>query len=154
MSPKRCLLALVPILFLLVGGVSDAQSERPERRERGARMDRIVEKLDLSEVQRDALEELMDSRRGMMRGHHEEMMRATERLETEIKSDIFDENAIRSAASDVAALREDAAVERAQMRQELAKILSPEQLERFEEMQHRRGGKEQRPQRRPARRRR
>ena len=151
---KRSILALLPILFLLVGSVSVAQQGRPERPGAGHRMDRVVEKLGLSDVQRSALEDLMSSRRGLMQDHGPSMKAAAEALEAQVKSEVFDELAIRDAAAEVAALRADAAVERAQMRQELAKILSPEQLEQFEEMQHRRGGHEKGPERRPARRRR
>lgn len=140
MTLKRSILALLPLLFLLVGSVSVAQEGRPERPGAGHRMDRLVEKMGLSDLQRTSLEELMSSRRDLMRDHGPSMKAAAEALDSQVKSEIFDELAIRDAAAEVAALQADAAVQRAQMRQELAKILSPDQLEQFEEMQHLRGG--------------
>lgn len=94
--------------------------------------------LDLTDEQQAQLEELLVARRDQREATRDQMRAAREALADQIHADVFDETAVRAAAAQVAVLEADQAVARAQMFQEIKQILTPEQLERMQQMREER----------------
>lgn len=93
----------------------------------GFAMGRLVERLDLTEAQRDEIHGVLEARREAGAGAREEMRAARKALFEQIHAEETDEGAIRQAAADVAALEADLAVERSLTLQEVRNVLTPEQ---------------------------
>jgi len=82
----------------------------------------------------------------IFRKRHEEIKPTLDKLAAErkaeqalIQADTFDEAAIRAQAAKVAPLHADMAVHRAQVAQDLRKVLTPEQFTKFKALQDKRG---------------
>lgn len=101
---------------------------------RGQMIERIFERLDLTDEQQEAVHDTMLQHREQMRPLHEQRMEKQRALGKAIHAEYFDENAVRQAAAGVAAVDADLAVMKAQMFQEINKILTPEQRERMNEL--------------------
>lgn len=101
----------------------------------GPRAARMAEHLELSDGQRQELEELMAERHAAGADSWRALAAARRALADQVRAESFDEAAIRAAAAELAALEADLAVARARHAQRLREILTPEQLERFEELQ-------------------
>ena len=97
-------------------------------------LERMTEQLGLSDQQSDDLAALFAAHRKAMRSTHEAMRTARESLQNQIHAETFDEAAIRKASGVVAALEADQAVGRAKLFQEIRRILTPEQLQKLEEI--------------------
>lgn len=139
-DPKIVGAALVlPLLALLMVGGSTlilAQPYGPGRgfEERGPMLERVMEKLELSAAQQEELHELLAEHRQEHRAQREVAKTARRALAEQIHAEIFDEEAIRQAATAVADIEEELAVQRALMFQEVQKILTPEQHAEMREM--------------------
>lgn len=103
-------------------------------------MDRILERLEVTPAQQ---EQILDA----LGAHHEEMRELTESLWSarrvlaeQVRSETFDEAAIRRLAGDVAALEAEVAVGRAKAHQEMRALLTPEQREEAARMREQWGG--------------
>jgi Spy/CpxP family protein refolding chaperone len=101
---------------------------------RGHMIERIFERLDLTDDQQEAVHNTMMGHREQTRQLHEEKIAKRRALGQAIHADFFDESAVRQAAADVAAVDADLAVMRAQMFQEINKVLTAEQRERMKEL--------------------
>jgi Spy/CpxP family protein refolding chaperone len=98
---------------------------------RGQMLERLLERLDLTEDQRASIHEVMLAQRERTRELHEAKTAARRALGETIHADALDEGAVRRAAADVAAVDADLAVMRARMFQEINKTLSAEQRQRM-----------------------
>jgi protein CpxP len=100
---------------------------------------RMGKELGLSADQQAQVKEIFNKR-------HEEIKPTLDKLAAErkaeqalIQADIFDEAAIRAQAAKIAPLHADMAVHRAQVSQDLRKVLTPEQFAKFKALQEKRG---------------
>jgi Spy/CpxP family protein refolding chaperone len=136
---------LIPILavLILVSGVVLAQGwgrgphgpgEPGERH-----MERVLERLDLTEEQRAELEQKLPQFRETIQPSMERLREARASMNDLIHAEQLDEGAIRQAAAEVAEIEADVAVARAQHFQEMRQILTPEQLEELQQMRKQRG---------------
>ena len=97
-------------------------------------IERLFERLDLTDDQQEAVHNTMMEHREQTRALHEERIANRRALGQTIHADFFDESAVRQAAADVAAVDADLAVMKAQMFQEINKVLTTEQRERMNEL--------------------
>jgi len=136
---------LIPILavLILVPGIVLAQGwgrgphgpgEPGERH-----MERVFERLDLTDEQRAELEQKLPQFREATQPSMERLREARSNLTDLIHADQLDEVAIRQAAADIAGIEADLAVARAQHFQEMRQILTPEQLEELQQMRKQMG---------------
>jgi Spy/CpxP family protein refolding chaperone len=136
---------LIPILavLILVPGVVLAQGwgrgphgpgEPGERH-----MERVLERLDLTDEQRAELEQKLPQFRETIQPSMDQLREARSGLNDLIHADQLDEGAIRQAAAEMAEIEADVAVARAQHFQEMRQILTPEQLEELQQMRQQMG---------------
>ena len=105
----------------------------------GHRLEHLALRLELSDGQREQLNEILAARFDAGFDARRAMFEARRTLEERIHAETLDEAAVRQAAAALAALEADAAVRRARHLQELRRILTPEQLAELEEMREDRG---------------
>lgn len=98
----------------------------------GFMAERALSHLDLTDEQREQLKSVVNGHRDSMRDQMEAMFKARESLNQAIHGDSYDEQAVRKAADAVGRLETDIALSRAQMRQQLKSILTPEQFGQLE----------------------
>ena len=101
-------------------------------------IERMTEQLGLTDQQGDDLAAIFAAHRKAMRSVHEATRTARENLDTQIHAASFDETAIRKAASVLAVLEADRAVAQAKLFQEIRKILTPEQIQKLEQIREER----------------
>jgi len=94
----------------------------------------VLNRLDLSNDQRDRVKQILDSHRDEQRALGDRAMKAHEAL-IEAVSSPFDESAVRARAADVAAVDGDQAVAQARVYGEVFQILTSEQQEKLKTMQ-------------------
>lgn len=102
----------------------------PQGPHHGFMMERLVRRLELSEDQRDSIRSILEARHAAnepLRGQLEEKRRAVFEAS---RAEPIDDNAIRAAVLDAAALEAELAVSRAQVRSEIWQQLTPEQQEK------------------------
>ena len=95
----------------------------------------MIERLDLTNDQRDRVKQIVDSHREEQQTIGERGMVAREALEAAITADGFDESVVRARAADVAAVDADATVARARIYAEVFQILTSDQQARLKSMQ-------------------
>ncbi len=122
-------LALSPMLLLAQQGYGHGPHHG-----RGQMFQRLLERLDLTEDQKESIHNTMMDNREQTRALHEEKIARHRALGQTIHADFFDESAVREAAAEVAAVNADLAVMRAQMFQEINKVLTTEQRERARQL--------------------
>ena len=101
---------------------------------RGGDSFRYLRHLDLSEAQQAQIQGILESHRTGMQARMTAMMDARRALRETIHAETFDEAAVREAHANVAAEAEELAVERARTFADIRPILTPEQLERLNEL--------------------
>ena len=104
----------------------------------GAPLQRMLDGLDLTREQADALKQPLQAHHEAMEANFDRMRGARTALEGAIRADTFDEAAIRRAAQSVAGVEADMAVSRAAILRDIRKVLTPEQLEKLGAMRERR----------------
>ena len=104
----------------------------------GPRMERIFERLDLTDEQREQVRGVLDGHSEATAAEREELRTRREALMELVRAPEIDEAAIRAAAGEVAAIKTDLLVARAALHQELRQLLTPEQIEQLEELRERR----------------
>lgn len=87
----------------------------------------MLERLNLSDAQKDQVKSIADAHRDDMKSIHERTMTAHQALDAAVIADVFDEAAIRSRSMEVAAVDADMAVLQARVRSEVFQVLTPEQ---------------------------
>jgi Spy/CpxP family protein refolding chaperone len=101
---------------------------------RGHMIERLFERLDLTDEQQEAIHNTLMEHREQTRQWQEEKIAKRRALGQAIHADFFDESAVRQAAAEVAAVDSDLAVMKAQMFQEINKVLTAEQREHMKEL--------------------
>ncbi|RME35579.1 MAG: periplasmic heavy metal sensor [Gammaproteobacteria bacterium] len=138
---------------VLATGMTAASPDRPGPRDcrsmeaRGplGHLEKLADELDLSPEQRDRIRELMEQQRPQMRAWREAMRDTHRRLRELERAPTFDEQAIRQLAEQQARTMAEMRVEKAKMHHEIARLLTPEQRERFERMRPRKGPRHRSP---------
>ena len=106
----------------------------------GMGLHRGLEQLDLSAEQREQLEQIRARHQEETRLSHDQLQAAHERFADLAHAETLDETALREAAATMAEARTEMMIARAGMMNEIRQILTPEQLEQFQQMRQRRGG--------------
>lgn len=89
-----------------------------------------LRQLDLSDAQRQQVRTIMQSHRDEFKAIGEKMRTARGRLHDAVQADSVNEEAIRTASSDLSQVQADAAVLRAKVHQEVFATLTPEQQQK------------------------
>jgi len=108
---------------------------RPGAHGRGEMADRIMDRLDLTAEQREAVQALHEELQAGTSGAREQLAAARAALFESIHAIELDETAIRKAAAEVARIEADLAVERAQGFQQFRALLTPEQQKELDSIQ-------------------
>jgi len=104
----------------------------PGRHHGGGQMiERIFERLDLTDDQKEAVHDVMMKHREQTQSLFEEKIARRRALGETIHADPFDEAAVRQASADLAAVDADLAVMKGKMFQEINRLLTAEQRERM-----------------------
>lgn len=98
------------------------------------RMGLPLGQLGLTEAQRDQVRTILQSHRDEARAAQEKLRAARQALRAAETANEVDEGAIRTAHKALSELQEDAAVQRARVRNEVWKVLTPEQKTRANEL--------------------
>ena len=101
---------------------------------RGQMIERIFERLDLTDDQKEAVHNTMSEHREQTRALHDEKIARHRALGQAIHADRFDESEVRRASADLAAIDADLAVMKARMFQEINKVLTQDQRDRMKEL--------------------
>lgn len=104
----------------------------------GGMLERMADKLDLSEEQRETIGGLFETHREGTAAMREDLDGFEEAVEVATHADPFDEEAVRAAATQVADVRVELAVARARLGQQIGEVLTPEQRQMAAEMRERR----------------
>ena len=130
--------ALVSLLLL-----GTAVSAAPERGERGLfgepqRLTRLAHKLELSETQRDQIEERFFKAHREARPHRDSLYETRQQMR-DMRRGEFDEQALRGLLRTAAGHREEVAIIYARAMSDMRALLTAEQREQFAKMRERRG---------------
>lgn len=128
--------AAVTAVLLVAATLAVAQpaGHRHGPGEPGEFLDHLTRRLDLTDDQRATLAGLFASHREVRMTEREQLQAARDTLDEQVHADVFDEGAIRAAAAELAALGAERAVARARLLQEVRGVLTPDQMEQFQEM--------------------
>jgi Spy/CpxP family protein refolding chaperone len=103
-----------------------------------ARLERLAERLELTDEQQEQLRQAFTAHRESLAPLREQKREAGAALRDAIRAESFDEDAVREAATNVAEIDVELAVARAAHRQQLRGFLSAEQLEQLDRLHERR----------------
>lgn len=132
--PSR-LISMLALLFLTPAlAFADEQGKHADKdKHRGGydkHMERMAERLELSEFQREQWSALHEEHHPRMREIHQEMREQRKALKS-ASEDGFDEFAAETAAERIGELTREATLMRARMHAEVRELLTEEQLDRF-----------------------
>ena len=94
----------------------------------------MLERLDLSNDQRDRVKQILDSHRADQQALGDRAMKAHESLR-DVVTGTFDESAVRARAADVAAVDADRAVAQARVYGEVFQMLTSDQQQKLKQLQ-------------------
>lgn len=133
MKPRIPMLASALVVAgLAAGAAAHRPSGAPPSHVSGLHFERMIQHLDLTSAQKQAIAELFDARRAGIDARGEQEIAAHEALHQTILVETFDETAIRNAAAAVGALVSDRAVAHATLLNEVRALLTPDQREELE----------------------
>lgn len=89
--------------------------------------DLMLRRLNLTDAQRDQVKQIMDNHKDDQKALMDRLRPAHEALDTAVTASPLNEGAVRGAASELANVESDLAVERARIHQEVLQILTAEQ---------------------------
>jgi protein CpxP len=101
----------------------------------GALPPMLMERLNLTDAQREQVKSVMDSHRDEVKALAEKSGAAHRSLQAAVSADQFDESAIRARSADVAAIDADMAVLRARVHGEVWQILTADQQKTAKDLQ-------------------
>ncbi len=141
MNRKRTVAKFVPSLLLVLSAaafsgliLAQPAGPSPGPPDPEKMLQRLTEKLDLSDQQQQDMAAAFASHRVAMQAGMQKMQAARQALDDQIHAATFDENAIRQASATVAGLEADGAVERGKLFQQIRGILTADQLQKFEQL--------------------
>ena len=98
----------------------------------------MIHRLDLTDAQRDQIHQIMQKTQQETEPSREAMRAAHEVLADLMHAEVYDEASIRAAAEQVAAAQAEMIVAHARALRDARNVLTPEQLEQFQQMHERR----------------
>ena len=101
----------------------------------GGGMKKMMAALDLSEEQKLQIKNLITDKQPEIQPLRKQLILERRALRDLMQSDPLDESAIRSQAETIARLQTEMAVQRARVYNEVRQILTPEQIQKFLELQ-------------------
>ncbi len=104
-------------------------------------IDRLAERLDLTEDQRQAIETLFDDYREDLELHGQAVRDAHGALADAAGAEILDEDAVRAVGQELGGALAEMAIVRTRLHQEIRQQLTPEQQELFDQGERRRYGR-------------
>ena len=143
---KTKVIAIVVALLLTLGiGLAWAQAAQRNREWSGAgafgihgRMAaRIASELQLTDAQKEQIKSILQAEKSKAQPLMQQLTQNQQQFLAATKGGGFDENQVRSIASHQAQLRTDMIIERARVKAEIYKVLTPEQRTKADAMQER-----------------
>ena len=133
-SPRLAVTAtLLCVAVLTTASISLPQPRGSQHREAlGPPLQVLGALLDLTPVQEEQIEDLRETTKPAVLDLFDQLRSARQALHDQIENEVFDEGAIRHAASVVAAVEADLAVQRALVATSVRDILTEEQLQQLE----------------------
>jgi len=107
----------------------------------GKHFKKMATELGLSAEQNRAIKDIFKKNRPLAAPLMKQLMTERRALRALIQAETIDEAAIRTQAAKVAAVEADLAVQRAHGAQEIRKVLTPEQIQKFKALQEKRDSK-------------
>ncbi len=104
----------------------------------GGALHMALRNLDLSESQRGEIRTILEAERDRVSASHEQMRALGAELHEQIETDPYNEEAVRAKAAALASLRVEMAVLRARQAGQVRELLTPDQLDRLEQMKEKR----------------
>ncbi len=135
MRMTRIFMALAALAFAasLIASPASAQrgQGRAADRERPDRIDRMAERLDLTDEQKAGIERIMEAGREKAVTHRKEMARLRHEMKGEMLKDDPGESALQKTIERIGALRTKHQVDRMKDRMAIRRLLTPEQRDRW-----------------------
>lgn len=107
----------------------------------GRQFKKMATELGLSTQQQDEIKKIIAKNRPLAEPLMKQLQSEHRALRGIIQADTFDEAAIRAQVAKAGALQADLAVQRAKLAQQVRAILTPEQIQKFKDIQSRRDGR-------------
>jgi len=104
------------------------------------RMDRMMDRLELNDAQRQSIEKIVGSQRDQMRTTRKSMQDIRKALRDQVSADNYDPAKVRQLADAKAKLMADMTVQRTETMHQIRQQLTPEQLATLNKMQQRKMG--------------
>ena len=101
----------------------------------GGPMKKMIAALDLSEMQKQQIRDILTFQNPEIQPIRKQLILERRALRDLVQSEILDESAIRTQAGKLSALQQEMAVQRARVYNEVRKILTPEQVQKFLDLQ-------------------
>ncbi len=98
--------------------------------DRGPMFHFLLDRLDLTEDQKDSIQEVVANHHEGTKQIHQKARDARRALRQQVHGDSYDEGGIRQAAADLAAVEVEMALSMGRLFQEVRQFLTPEQIER------------------------
>lgn len=137
MKNRNLIIASILVSSLGVAGVAHAcggqKGEHKEGR-RGDQMVHVLKKLDLTKEQSQAIHNIKNESRDQMQAQRDQMNEIRKALREQGSAKTFDANKVRELADAKAKIMADMTVQRIQSLYQIRKQLTPEQLEKFDNM--------------------
>jgi protein CpxP len=142
---SRFIASVVALLLVLGIGLAWAQAAHRSREWSGAgafgihgRMAaRIASELQLTDAQQEQIKSILQAEKNKVQPLWQQLAQTEQQILTATKGGTFDENQVRSIATQQAQLRTEMIVERARLKAEIYKVLTPEQRTKADSMQER-----------------
>lgn len=107
----------------------------------GRHFKKMAAELGLSDQQKQEIKDVFKKDRPRIQPLMKQHLAERRALRSLVQADVIDEAAIRAQSAKVAAVEADLAVQRAKAGQEIRKLLTPEQVQKFKEIQAKRDRK-------------
>ncbi|MBF0510596.1 MAG: Spy/CpxP family protein refolding chaperone [Deltaproteobacteria bacterium] len=124
---KRALIVFFMLVFVMVGAVSGAVAYGGFHHKRSCGILNSLTKLDLTDAQKKSIATILKSNKAQSQTLRANLKTAKQNLRTAMSTPNATEAAIRAAYKPVAAAVEEMIVNRAQVKAQIAKVLTPEQ---------------------------
>ncbi|MBF0548909.1 MAG: Spy/CpxP family protein refolding chaperone [Deltaproteobacteria bacterium] len=129
---KKTLIVSFVLVFVLVGVVSGAIAYGGSHHKRSCGILGWVTKLDLTDAQKHSIATILKSNKAQSQKLWAGLKTAKENFRTAVKAPNATEAAMRAAYKPLSAAREDLVINRAQVKAQIMKVLTPEQQAQLE----------------------
>ncbi|MEA3222133.1 MAG: Spy/CpxP family protein refolding chaperone [Thermodesulfobacteriota bacterium] len=130
MKTKKGIITAV-VIMLVVGVAFSAYAKHFPGLHRGFGMEHMMRELDLSDAQKQQVQDILSAQQGEQEQAMEIMHAVHEKMQSVISATDFDEDAARAAYHEMSSAKEEMWVIHARVASEINKVLTPEQRERL-----------------------